>query len=157
MKVKNDSILPAPSEEMFEEFAEDYRVSLPEDYKLFLKKYNGAVPITNVFWHKDVDYVVEKFLCFLEEPDDYDVEGDYDVQVVMNQIDGRIMEDGDSKVWPIIPIAALFAGDFVCLDFRKNKNPAVIVWFHEESEFLSPVTTKVADNFTKFFGMLVEE
>lgn len=53
-------------------------------------------------------------------------------------------------------IGSIFAGDFVCLDFRRNKeNPSVCVWSHEESGEFEPVLYKVADNFTEFLESLV--
>lgn len=157
MKLREDSDFPVPDQNLLKKFAEFAEVILPEDYKLFLSKYNGAIPITNVFWHKGADYVVERFLCLLENQRDYGIKGCYDVEVVMAQLDDRIADDEDSSGWPIIPIAALFGGDMVCLDFRESKNPSVVVWFHEESEELNPVTTKVADSFTEFLSILVEE
>ncbi len=56
----------------------------------------------------------------------------------------------------ILPIAELFAGDYICLDFKENKdNPSVCVWDHEESGELEPVTYKVADTFSEFVAMLM--
>ena len=55
-----------------------------------------------------------------------------------------------------LPIAVLFAGDFVCLDFRETEDPTVVVWYHEESGEFSPVTKTVAQNISEFFGMLKE-
>lgn len=156
MRIKTESILPVPSRELFRKFDEFYEVTLPEEYKLFLNKYNGAIPITNAFLHNNIEYVVERFLCLLEDPNKYKIEGEYELRVVMAQLDGRIIEDGDSTAWPIVPIAALFAGDFVCLDFRNSDIPSIVVWFHEESDELCPVTTKVADNITEFLNMLKE-
>jgi len=156
MKIKADSILPVPSRRLFQKFDEFYEVVLPEEYKLFLEKNNGAIPITNVFLHNGREYLVERFLCLLEDPNKYEVEGNYEIRVVMTQLDGRIIEDGDSTTWPIIPIAALFAGDFICLDFRNSEIPSVVVWFHEESDELSPVTVKVAENITEFLSRFKE-
>lgn len=56
----------------------------------------------------------------------------------------------------VIPIAALFSGDFICLDYRVKKEPVVVIWFHEESEVFSPVTQKVAPNILEFFELLSE-
>lgn len=156
MKIRTASVLPAPSKRLFRKFDEFYEVVLPEEYKSFLEKNNGAIPITNVFSHGGREYLVERFLCLLEDPNKYEIEGNYEIRVVMAQLDGRIIEDGDSTAWPIVPIAALFAGDFVCLDFRNSNIPSVAVWFHEESDELSPVTVKIAKNVNQFFDMLKE-
>ena len=40
----------------------------------------------------------------------------------MSQLDERIIEDEDLIGVEILPIAVLFAGDFVCLDYRSNRN-----------------------------------
>lgn len=70
-------------------------------------------------------------------------------------IDERLIDDEDLIGVNIIPIAALFSGDFVCLDFRENKSsPNVCVWFHEESGVFSPSVEKISSNFTEFLNQL---
>lgn len=57
----------------------------------------------------------------------------------------------------LLPIAALFAGDFLCLDFRDGKEiPSVCVWSHEESDIDEPVAYEVANNFEEFCEMLID-
>jgi len=56
----------------------------------------------------------------------------------------------------MLPIAALFAGNFLCLDYRKSQNPSVCVWFHEESDDFKPYTKKVTDTFAQFLDLLKE-
>lgn len=73
--------------------------------------------------------------------------------------DGNIVNNGgnneDLVGVEILPIAELFAGDYVCLDYRKNKEkPSICVWSHEESEDFAPVTYKAADTFSEFIEML---
>ncbi len=54
-----------------------------------------------------------------------------------------------------MPISSVFAGDFVCLDFRIDKNnPSVCIWSYEESGEFEPVTYNVADSFTEFLEIL---
>jgi len=156
MKIKIDSILLIPSDQRIRGFEEYCRVRLPVEYKEFLKKYNGAIPETNVFDHNGREYLIERFLCLLENPEADDTYGWYDMEVVLSQIDTRLTDDENLIGANVIPIAALFAGDFVCLDFRKSDIPAVVVWFHEESDELSPVTIKIAENVTEFLDMLKE-
>ncbi len=76
----------------------------------------------------------------------------------MAQIDERLVdyEDADECAATLVPFAGLFAGDFVCLDYRKRDIPSVVVWLHEESEEFSPVTIKVAETFKDFINMLEE-
>jgi len=55
----------------------------------------------------------------------------------------------------VIPIAFLFAGDFVCLNYRNNaKKLEICIWYHEQSELFKPVTDKIADNFEWFINIL---
>ena len=56
----------------------------------------------------------------------------------------------------IIPIADLFAGDLLCLDYRESEEPTVCVWLHEESDEWDPVTEKVANTYSEFMDMLFE-
>ena len=84
-------------------------------------------------------------------------EGCYDIGVVETQLDDRLGDDEDETGTFIIPVAVLFAGDFVCLDFRKDKeNPEVCIWYHEMSEYLAPYTKRIAGSFTEFLSMLYE-
>lgn len=156
MKINNNSILVAPSDERIESFEEYCGVMLPQDFILFIKKFNGAVPLTNIFFHDGREYVVERFLCLLEEPQSDAVNGWYDIEVVISQIDTRLTDDEDLVGANIIPFAVLFAGDYVCLDLRDSANPSVLIWFHEESDDLYPVTEQIAPNISEFLNMLSE-
>ena len=51
MKLQNETIImPLPDDSLIEYFEDSYGpFVLPEDYKMFLKKYNGVVPETRVF------------------------------------------------------------------------------------------------------------
>ena len=51
-------------------------------------------------------------------------------------------------------IAALFAGNFLCLDYRTSDVPSIAIWFHEESDEYSPSLVKIADSFSEFIEML---
>ncbi len=48
----------------------------------------------------------------------------------------------------------MFAGDFVCLDYRNSEKPCIAIWFHENSEDFQPVLVKIANNFNDFLKML---
>lgn len=156
MKIKNGSILPTPSEERIESFEDYCGIELPAEFKDFLRNSNGAIPIINVFSHNGREYLVERFLCLIEEPQSDDVNGWYDIEVILSQIDTRLTDDEDLVGANVIPFASLFAGDFVCLDFRNGKTPSVLVWFHDESEDFNPVTVEVAKSINEFFNMLKE-
>ncbi|PJI08582.1 SMI1/KNR4 family protein [Clostridium sp. CT7] len=157
MKIDETSIiLPKPSNERIEWFEKTYRIDLPIEYKEFLQNFNGCKPITNILNSNGREYVIERFLCLLDKPKENEAYGWYDLTSVLTQLDCRLIDDEDLIGMNVIPIAALFAGDFICLDYRKNINPCVVVWNHEESDDFEPVTEEVADNVNQFFNMLLQ-
>lgn len=103
----------------------------------------------------DSEYVIERFLSISDNPKSSSL-GDYDIAVVLSQLDERLTNNPDLVRDELIPIAALIAGDFVCLDFRENKEPCIVIWDHEESDVFEPITRKVADNFNDFLDKLKE-
>lgn len=95
-------------------------------------------------------------MCILKVTGDRDNEF-YDIGVVRTQLDERIVSDEDLVGTELLPIAVLFAGDFVCLDYRNNaKEPSVCVWNHEESTDVEPVTYFASASFEEFQAMLTE-
>jgi hypothetical protein len=154
MNIKTDTVLTPPSDGRLKWFEKSYRVRLPADYKAFLTTSNGGVPITNSFVHGGGERIVETFLAILDDPGE-DAGGWRDVSVVLSQLDERLVSDEEQVGMDIIPIAALFAGDFLCLDFRKSKSqPEVSIWDHEHSEELMPEMERVAGSFTEFIKLL---
>ncbi|EKY5046501.1 SMI1/KNR4 family protein, partial [Listeria monocytogenes] len=100
------------------------------------------------------EYAIDRFLCFLKTPRDNEL-GMYDIDVTLTQLEDRLTDNEDLIGVDILPIAVLFAGDFVCLDFRKDRNnPNVVVWNHEESAELEPVTYFVTNTFSDFVSMV---
>lgn len=89
-------------------------------------------------------------MCILDDIEN-NSKGNYDIDVVFSQIGERLTDNEDLLGAEVLPIASVFGGDFVCLDFRTDKNnPSVCVWSHEESGDFKPVTYNVADNLTEF-------
>ena len=73
----------------------------------------------------------------------------------MAQQDQAVIVHEDFLGFELIPIAALFGGDFVCLNYVKDpENPSMCNWYHEESYELEPAIELVANNFTEFLIML---
>ncbi len=73
----------------------------------------------------------------------------------IEQLEERIIDDEDSTGVLIIPVAALFSGDYLYLDFRENvKKPTVCICYYEESECFSPVVSKVSNSFIDFIEKL---
>lgn len=157
MNFKDGSIIsPLPEDTVLSEKEGKWRISLPETYKEFIKKYNGGTPIKNSFKCNHHIYAIDRFLCILKVNGERDEEY-YDIGVVRTQLDERIVFNENIVGTELLPIAVLFAGDFVCLDYRNNiGEPIVCVWNHEESTELNPITYAVSNSFEKFLNMLSE-
>ena len=99
--------------------------------------------------------LVERFLCLLDDPRNDLINGQYEISVVIAQIEDRLTDDEDQVGATLIPFAVLFGGDFLCIDFRLNRStPTVVLWDHEESDELDPVTYQVADTFNEFLNRI---
>lgn len=152
---ENSIVYPLPSDELLAEKEGKWRVTLPNDYKRFIIRYNGGIPNQKSFQCNNHDYAITRFLCILKNVEDVK-SGWYDISVVESQIGERLTDNEDLIGIEVLPIAELFAGDYVCLDFRKgNENPSVCVWSHEESGEFDPITYRIADSFSEFIDMLV--
>ncbi|PAD90033.1 SMI1/KNR4 family protein [Shouchella clausii] len=157
MEFKDGSIIyPLPDDTLLSEKEVKWRINLPEMYKEFIKKYNGGTPIKGSFKCNNHYYAIDRFLCILKVTGERDDEY-YDIGVVRTQLDERIVFDENLVGTELLPIAVLFAGDFVCLDYRNNvEEPIVCVWNHEESSDLNPVTYIISNSFEEFLNMLTE-
>ncbi|WP_405101024.1 SMI1/KNR4 family protein [Oceanobacillus sp. FSL H7-0719] len=153
MKIDKSTIaLPLPTDELFERKEKFWRVKLPKDFVEFMKGNNGGRPIDGEFKCNNHEYAIDRFLCLLKTPRDNAL-GMYDIDVTLTQLEDRLTDNEELIGADILPIAVLFAGDFVCLDFRNNReNPIVVVWNHEESAELEPITYFVADTFSEFIS-----
>ena len=139
---KSTLVHPLPTDELFKRKEKFWRVKLPNDF------INGAFICNNR------EYVIERFLCLLKTPRD-NTFGMYDIDVTLTQLEERLTDNEDLIGVDILPIAVLFAGDFICLDFREDiENPNVVVWNHEESAELEPITYFVANTFSEFISKL---
>lgn len=156
MKIEMQSIVkPLPNQQLLRKNEEYFRVKFPEEYVSFICEYNGGIPVKNTITFNNHDFAIERFLCILENYQDDDVNGWYDIGVIETQIGERLTDNEDLIGAEIIPIAFLFAGDFVCLDYRKSaEKPEICIWYHEQSEPFKPVTNKIAENFEQFINML---
>ena len=157
MKIEEASIiLPLPTQKGIEKEEGYWKVTLPIEYKIFISKYNGAVPITKVFTVSSHEYVIERFLCILEDSENNQL-GMYDIDVVLSQIEDRLTDNEDLVGVELLPIASLFGGDFLCLNFKDRKHaPTVGVWKHEESSELEPVFLQGFSDFKEFLANLTE-
>lgn len=141
-----------PTEAMVKDNEDYWRVELPEEFRRILKNTNGGVPDKREFMCGKQARMIVRFLCIMEDyDDDYAC---YDINVILTQLEERIIPDPHDAGYRLIPIADLFAGDLLCLDYRESDTPTVCVWFHEESDEWNPVTYKVAESFSEFMKML---
>ncbi|WP_130859733.1 SMI1/KNR4 family protein [Gracilibacillus phocaeensis] len=155
MVCKAESIIyPLPDDMLLAEKESKWRIHLPEAYKEFIKKYNGGIPIKDRFTCHNHLYALDRFLCILQVSGENDDEY-YDIGVVRTQLDERIVFDENVVGAELLPILALFAGDFVCLDYTDNvEEPSVCVWSHEASSDLQPVTYTISNNYAAFLNSL---
>lgn len=155
MNINKDTVVkPLPDKGLIQEYEEYWRIKLPKDYLDFIRKYNGVEVDNAEFKYGSRVYMIERFLCILQNYQDNPM-GMYDIGVVESQIGERLTNNKDLIGVEILPIAVIFAGDFICLDFRKDKmSPSVCVWSHEESSDFDPTLYTIADNFTDFINLL---
>lgn len=155
MTIQDNTIIqPIPTDELLTEKEKKWRLVLPADYKNFIVNYNGGIPNEKSFECNKHNYAVTRFLCILKNVQETQ-HGWYDISVVESQIGERLTDNEDLIGVEVLPIAELFAGDYVCLDYRKSKEkPSICIWNHEESEDFAPITYKVADTFSEFVEML---
>ena len=154
MNMQPDSIVTGKISQEIKELEEYCNIKFPKSYVKFIKKYNVGIPINSEFMCNNHFYAIDRFLGFIS---DYETSplGNYDIGVVLSQVDTYLTDNPDLVGDEMIPIAELFAGDLVCLDYRENKeNPSVCVWDHEESDEFDLVTYHVADTFPEFIAML---
>ena len=155
MYKQNQSIIyPLPTDALLQEREVAWGVKLPDDYKEFIKKENGVIPSKRYFHFENNEKVIDRFLAILAISEEK-TEEDYDIGVVSTQLEGRIVFDEDNVGMQLIPIAALFGGDFVCLNYvEDSEKPSICIWYHEESYELEPAIEFLANNFTEFLAML---
>lgn len=154
MQININSVLNEDISERIRKVEEYSKINFPDSYINFIKKYNVGVPVTNEFLCNNHTYAIDRFLGFVNK---YKTPllGNYDIAVVLSQIDTRLTDNPDLIGDELIPVASLFKGDYVCLDFKENRdNPIVCIWDHEKSGELDPVTYKVANTFSEFLEML---
>ena len=155
MTQKEQAIIsPMPTDALLHEREVAWRVKLPDDYKEFIKKENGIIPSKRYFHFGNNEKVIDRFLAILAISGEKTEEA-YDIGVVSTQLAGRIVFDEDNVGMQLIPIAALYGGDFLCLNYVEDPdNPNICIWYHEESYELEPSLEFVANNFTEFLAML---
>ena len=154
--VEKEIISPMPTDALLHEREVAWRAKLPDDYKEFIKKENGLIPSKRYFHFGNNEKVIDRFLAILAILGEKAEEA-YDIGVVSTQLEGRIVFDEDYVGMQLIPIVALYGGDFLCLNYVKDtEKPSICIWYHEESYELEPAVEFVANSFSEFLDMLHE-
>ena len=154
-------VLPLPDDDYITRLERGYRIVLPEDYKEFLKSSGGGRPVGyQGFCGDGRRWAIDRFLCLTRDYRDNPL-GMYDLDVTWSQLSDRMNEDPDGVGMFMVPVVVLFAGDFLCLDYRgcaaePRTGPSVVVWLHDESDILAPVTRPVCGTFTEFLDLITE-
>lgn len=137
-------------------------VDLPPAVVRHLRERNAARPAARCFPDGANERVIDRFLGLV--PPDHALYA-YDIAVVMTQLDERILFDLDHPFPPLVPLAALEGGDFVCADLRLDPDgeavahegsAPVVVWDHEASDDLAPAIHRIAPDWDAFLTMLTD-
>lgn len=155
LHLKGETIVyPLATEERLCKCEKYWHVKLPEDYREFMKKYNGVETVEKSFEVNGHWYALLRFLCLLDDYKTRD-EGWYDLLVTDMLIGDFLTETPDIPGAQLAPIGELFAECFLCLDYRKDpQHPCVCVLDKENSGEFEPDTSYVAASFTEFLKML---
>jgi SMI1-KNR4 cell-wall len=152
---RDKTTYPAPSDVRLAELEGVYRLKFPESYVAMLRIGNGGQPVRSCFEQGQRERLIERMLPIFDDFNAEGATGAYDVEVVASQIDDRLTDDPGLVGLKVLPIAVLFGGDFVCLDFRADSDaPSVAVWDHEESRPFVPHLETIAPSFEAFASML---
>lgn len=149
-----DTSLPPPPPTRLERLQTTFENRFPKAYLDFMDRGNGAKLVNNEVASAVRPFVIERFLPIVADPKT-DPSGWADVAVVTTQLDARLVSDENATGIDLIPIAAMFAGDFVVLDYRENRTePSVGIWDHEVSDDFAPKVETIAPTFSAFLSMM---
>lgn len=90
---------------------------MPNEYKKFIKERNGGISQKQSFIFDNHSYAISRFLGIVKDIKENEL-GWYDIGVVVSQIGERLTDNMDLVGMEVMPIAELFGGDYVCLDFK---------------------------------------
>jgi hypothetical protein len=132
-----------------------YEVRLPDDYRAFLAGELTLPADMRCFQSREGERRIDHWLT-LHEREEAGATAEWcDVSVVTSLLDARLTTDPDRVGLSLIPIAELFAGDFVVLDFRRDPSaPRISIWYHERSIDFAPVADDLCASFSDFCAML---
>ncbi len=148
----NNIILPLPSIDTIKKNENIWKIKLPSKYIEFISSFNGAIPSdkNNFIEYDNNCYVIDRFLGIIENYSSNPL-GIYDIDVVLSQLDCRLTKNPDKIGVDLLPIIALFSGNFICLDYCSSyDSPSICIWFHEDSDEFKPVTITISNSFEDF-------
>lgn len=149
-----ESILPPPAVDRLKRFENYYGLKFPKSYIDFLNTLNATELLDKEIHTAAGDFLIHRFLTFVSDLKS-DPDGWADVSVVATQLDWGLGESGTLRGLDLVPIAFLFAGNYLVLDYRTDSiEPSVSYWDHEQSEEDSPYTEPVASSFASFLELL---
>jgi hypothetical protein len=156
MRFEPGTSLPPPTSREIRGFEEYNQVNLPQEYVELLQQGNGGVPIDRLFMQGAQERLIERMFCISDgDPNAFPIHGIFFIGVVLAQVGERLSDSPDITGMDVIPIAELFAGDMLCLDYRRRPlQPEVVVWDHESSTVFAPHVEKIADSFAAFLTLV---
>ena len=132
-----------------------FNINLPISYREFILEFNGGCPDETTIKINSEERVLERFLIVSEDEKLDNEFKQYEVKVVIAQIEERLTANEDLVGAEVLPFAYLYGGDFLCLDFKRDTtNPKVVIWDHNESDELSPVFYEAFNNFQEFLDTM---
>lgn len=132
------------NEKMLETYLKKNGLKLCEEYKEFLREYNGGIPESNIYENKNISISIQ---CFFG----VGVESHNDIIKNSEILDARIPKDS-------LPIAEVESGDNLLISMNKKRYGKIYLWEHEK-ELLKDLTKyrsmkKVADSFDELLSFL---
>lgn len=131
------------SRDVIAEVERIFGVRFPEDYIECAKKYHGGYPNRDFFpLDEKNNATFNRLLNFNKDNSSYIVK-------VFQDIRDRLVDH-------VYPFASDDFGNFICFDYRKNKeNPTIAFWDHEDA-FLNKETgvSYICDSFNEFLAKL---
>ncbi|MBK9259793.1 MAG: SMI1/KNR4 family protein [Polyangiaceae bacterium] len=121
MQIKEPNPYGATSPDAIAQFEARRGVLLPAEYKAFLLKSNGGMPIPDVFevpgWHGQASELLT-FYGIHEDPD-------YSLDSNCKSYDERVPAD-------LIPIATDSGGNNICIGWKGEREGKIYFWDHED-------------------------
>lgn len=134
------------SEESIRTLEKRYRITLPKEYRDFLLKYNGGIPVPDAFdfANKNSGSTIDTFYGFVEED--------------VNNLVSNIKDYRNRIPKSLFPIASDVFGNNICIGIKDDVYGKIYFWDHESEKSKPDFSniTFVSDSFDKFINSLYE-